>query len=151
MSNESIIKDFLYGRKENTNQNKNLFIDNKDLYSYGFHYKLAQIKELRKNGLRVLLVNDYGYSNTTQKHKSTLLYCNNLDVVELEYCNINNSETQLKQNKETIKTIKNSIPRRRKQHTIDRCYNNIENLKQQNKFLKMFIEEMEENKIIKAI
>ena len=46
-----------------TNQSRNAFFNNNALYSYGYHYKLA---EHLKGG--AILINDIGYSVTTSKH-----------------------------------------------------------------------------------
>ena len=46
-----------------TNQSRNAFFNDNALYSYGYHYKLA---EHLKGG--AILINDMGYSVTTSKH-----------------------------------------------------------------------------------
>jgi len=47
---------------------KNVFFNEKTIYSYGYHYVLGRIVEF--NGSQLFLINDSGYSVTTNKHIS---------------------------------------------------------------------------------
>ena len=47
-------------------RSKNVFFEGKSCFSYGRHYKLGRLVEF--NGVTVALINDTGYSKTTQKH-----------------------------------------------------------------------------------
>lgn len=47
----------------------NMFFEHETIYSYGYHFKLAQFVN-NKEGQRCVLVNLKGYSNTTSKHQS---------------------------------------------------------------------------------
>ena len=50
-------------QNEGKNQSRNIYFEGKSLFSYGSHYKLAQILTLQS-----VLINDIGYSVTTSKH-----------------------------------------------------------------------------------
>ena len=50
-------------QSEGKNQSRNIYFEGKSLFSYGSHYKLAQILTPRS-----VLINDIGYSVTTSKH-----------------------------------------------------------------------------------
>lgn len=45
---------------------KNVFFNGKSCYSYGYHYELGRIVEY--NNQKLFLINDSGYSKTTEKH-----------------------------------------------------------------------------------
>lgn len=45
-----------------------MFFENESIYSYGYHFKIAQIIE--HNNKKAVLFNDKSYSNTTNKHQS---------------------------------------------------------------------------------
>lgn len=47
----------------------NMFFEHETIYSYGYHFKLAQFVN-NKEGQRCVLINLKGYSNTTSKHQS---------------------------------------------------------------------------------
>ena len=47
----------------------NMFFEYDSIYSYGYHFKLAQ-HVTNKDGKKCVLFNDRGYSNTTSKHQS---------------------------------------------------------------------------------
>lgn len=47
----------------------NMFFEHQTIYSYGYHFKLAQFVN-NKDGQRCVLINLKGYSNTTSKHQS---------------------------------------------------------------------------------
>ena len=49
----------------------NVFFYGKKIYSYGYHYLLAEIKETA-NGDEYILINDSGYSVSTSKHISEI-------------------------------------------------------------------------------
>ena len=50
-------------QNEGKNQSRNIYFEGKSLFSYGSHYKLAQILTPKS-----VLINDVGYSVTTSKH-----------------------------------------------------------------------------------
>jgi hypothetical protein len=53
----------LYAQQtQNEGKSSNVFFYDKKIYSYGYHYKLAEFID------EFLLINDSGYSRTTQKH-----------------------------------------------------------------------------------
>jgi hypothetical protein len=45
-----------------------MFFENESIYSYGYHFKIAQIVE--HNNKKAVLFNNKSYSNTTNKHQS---------------------------------------------------------------------------------
>lgn len=47
-------------------RSKNVFFSDTSIYSYGTHYRLGELTEYR--GVKVALINNTGYSNTTAKH-----------------------------------------------------------------------------------
>lgn len=47
----------------------NMFFEHETIYSYGYHFKLAQFVN-NKEGQRCVFLNDKSYSNTTNKHQS---------------------------------------------------------------------------------
>lgn len=62
---------------------KNVFFDGTSLYSYGYHYKLGEIVSF--NGKTVALINNEGYSHTTQKHiRQALSACSHLPTLTIE-------------------------------------------------------------------
>ena len=50
----------------------NVFFYNDKIYSYGYHYLLAAFIE-NKKGQKAILINDSGYSRTTEKHISAMI------------------------------------------------------------------------------
>ena len=50
----------------------NVFFYNDEIYSYGRHYLLAKFIE-NKKGQKAILINDSGYSRTTNKHISAMI------------------------------------------------------------------------------
>jgi hypothetical protein len=47
----------------------NMFFEHETIYSYGYHFKLAQFVN-NKDGQRCVLINLKSYSNTTSKHQT---------------------------------------------------------------------------------
>jgi hypothetical protein len=47
----------------------NMFFEHETIYSYGYHFKLAQFVN-NKEGQRCVLINSKSYSNTTSKHQT---------------------------------------------------------------------------------
>ena len=46
-----------------------MFFENDSIYSYGYHFKIAQFV-INKHGEKCIFLNDRSYSNTTNKHQS---------------------------------------------------------------------------------
>lgn len=53
-------------QSQNDARSKNVFFQGRSAYSYGYHYKLAELVEY--NGQTVAVINDTGYRVTTAKH-----------------------------------------------------------------------------------
>jgi hypothetical protein len=47
----------------------NMFFENDSIYSYGYHFKIAQFV-VNKHGQKCIFLNDRSYSSTTNKHQS---------------------------------------------------------------------------------
>jgi hypothetical protein len=47
----------------------NMFFENQTIYSYGYHFKIAQFMT-NKDGQQCVFINDRSYSNSTSKHQS---------------------------------------------------------------------------------
>lgn len=66
MNNKKVAE--IYAESEKEAKTNNLFINGKDIYSYGYHFKIAH-----KESKNLVLFNWLGYSQTTAKHKSFVL------------------------------------------------------------------------------
>ena len=64
MKNEAVAEAFVEGKEAKT---KHMFIDGRNLYSYGYHFPIA----VRLEG-NIFILNEDGYSVTTARHKSLL-------------------------------------------------------------------------------
>lgn len=67
-SNTDLVHKFAERTQSNGEAFNMFFEDTNKLYSYGRHYLLAEFKEI--NNELCIIINDKGYSNTTQKHIS---------------------------------------------------------------------------------
>jgi hypothetical protein len=66
-SNSEIVHIFAQ-QSQQSGRSGNMFFEGNKIYSYGRHYLLAEILE----GTSTIVINDEGYSNTTQKHISLI-------------------------------------------------------------------------------
>lgn len=57
-----------------TAKSGHMFIDQKAIYSYGYHFPIAYRTGKYINGNEIVLFNSYQYSNTTARHKSHVRY-----------------------------------------------------------------------------
>lgn len=65
-TNSEIVHEFnLQNQSHGQTPNNNIFFEYNKIYSYGYHYLLAQFLDNE-----TILINDKGYSNTTSKHIS---------------------------------------------------------------------------------
>lgn len=55
-------------QQQSHGQGSSMFFENESIYSYGHHFKIAQIVEF--NDKKAVLFNNKSYSNTTNKHQS---------------------------------------------------------------------------------
>jgi len=138
MNYETIINDFLSGKKDlsglKNHYNKRLFIESGILYSYGYHYPLGIFKS------NILLINNSGYSTTTQKHISLLKRYADFKGVKSAFSdNDFNIPKTINNNNNTIKELNQKIKRAYKEHRKEQHRFNIKELQQQNKILKGFI------------
>lgn len=56
-------------QKQSHGTGSNMFFEHQTIFSYGYHFKLAQFVN-NKDGQRCVLLNTKSYSNTTSKHQS---------------------------------------------------------------------------------
>ena len=63
MSNRQVAE--LFAQTNREGHTKHLFIEGRTIYSYGYHFKIAQKIDLRK-----VLFTTRGYSQTTTSHKN---------------------------------------------------------------------------------
>jgi hypothetical protein len=79
----------------------NMFFEHQTIYSYGYHFKLAQFVN-NKEGQRCVLINLKSYSNTTSKHQSLVWRAIPQDVPFLKvvsfFTDIDASSTAHKEN-----------------------------------------------------
>lgn len=84
----------------------NMFFEGKRIYSYGHHYQIAELFEVK--GEIVVFVNSRGYSNTTAKHTSVVVRaCSHLKQFHIPfmqefYYYTHSSKQYFEPNKESI-------------------------------------------------
>lgn len=104
-----------------------------DLYSYGYHYKLA-----KKINNKYMAINNAGYSVTTSKHISNVSYlARNAGYTLVYFQGAFIADNQITYNLEKIKETAKKLIKARSMHVIERYNSDIEHLKDQNKLLKL--------------
>lgn len=80
----------------------NMFFEHQTIYSYGYHFKLAQFVN-NKEGQRCVLVNLKAYSNTTSKHQSLVCRAIPKDIFFLKVVSFfNDIDTAITAHKENL-------------------------------------------------
>lgn len=83
MNNNQLAHIWANQTKENGKGN-NMFFEGKKIYSYGTHYQIAELFEVK--GKTVVFVNSNGYSNTTAKHTSIVCQaCSHLEQFHIPF------------------------------------------------------------------
>jgi hypothetical protein len=67
--NNSELSHIWANQTQSHGKGSNMFFEHGTIYSYGYHFKLAQFVN-NKEGQRCVLINSKSYSNTTSKHQS---------------------------------------------------------------------------------
>ena len=115
---------------EGCNQSRNVFFEGDKIYSYGYHYLLGQFIDDN-----TILINDRGYSRTTQKHISALSYATN------QYRRFYLTEVDVDLVYEQVNDLLKKIEGARKPHTKQGYINEVSYLahrmKQYHTFLNM--------------
>ena len=101
MNNHEVVNRWIQGKSEQGKSN-NIFFEGKDIYSYGYHFKMATI--INDN---IVLLNDTTYSVTTSKHQGMVATCalkNNYKIYKVVSYdnhkeNINNYIDKINENK----------------------------------------------------
>lgn len=136
MNNQNVAKSFAQRDRKGTGSN--LFIYGDKIYSYGYHFVLAEHTYKKINDKPVVIVNSRDYSPTTQRHKRYV--CDSLRsegfvIVYIKGCEMGNRLEQIKDNNEQIKNYELKLSRAKVDH-IRAFYNRcIFDLKEQNGFL----------------
>jgi len=66
--NNSELSHIWANQQQQQGKGSSMFFENESIYSYGYHFKIAQIVE--HNNKKAVLFNNKSYSNTTNKHQS---------------------------------------------------------------------------------
>jgi hypothetical protein len=128
MKHSDLVKEFVAGKS--AGKGSRMFIDKNRLYSFGYHFILAE----RKEGPFKYWVNSRSYSPTTSKHKSYFL--REVDESDCLFVSANyewNIEDTIKDNLDEIRSLKEKLAsaRTRKDQIIAR----ITFLEVQNEYL----------------
>ena len=149
---EKIINKFLSEKVINTRYKghyaERLFIADNKLYSYGFHYLLSRFYKTNKD--KFLIVNRLSSSQTTERQKRILLNSYYGKILFLNGCATDkiNLQRTLNANNDEIKELKQKVKRQRKEQTKQDTLNTIENLKEQNKYIKAVVRFQEQKEIL---
>ena len=121
----------IFARNERQAQVRHLFIEDKSIYSYGHHFKVAE--KLDDN---TALFNSCGYSISTARHKSHILRAlksNGYKVIFIAECDIDNLSKEIRHNESKI----NELNQKKTRNEITTEYKEqaIKEFKEQNNLL----------------
>ena len=131
VSHSDIAYNFSIGTKKD--KGSRMFIEDDTIYSYGYHFKIAQRMPIRDN--IDYLFNTEEYSVSTAKHKRLVLNQLTGTILHIKDCNLDNAEEQYKDNKTEIEELKQKIGRARAEHIINQYETKIRFLIGQNNIL----------------
>jgi hypothetical protein len=138
MSNRDVAIAFSKGAKKG--KSNRMFIDGDTIYSYGYHFPLAQ--RFRKKDVEYLY-NPIEYSMTTTHHQSAVLTALNGKTLYIENCDLKNAQKQKENNKRKIEYHRDKLTRARTTKEFHKM--KIEFYKKQNELLDLFIGDESEN------
>jgi len=121
----------IFATSEKNAQVGHLFIEDKSIYSYGRHFKVAE-----KLDDRTALFNSCGYSRTTARHKSYVLRAlksNGYKVIDIAECNIDNLSKEIRHNETKINELNQK--KTRNEITTECKEQAIKEFKEQNNLL----------------